>query len=166
MSSSDGELMASVDRRLTNLSKLTNSNLRRELEAIGEDPGPINSSNRELYEGLLGRRWRSQSASESCVLDKSQSDEVCASPRKKPRKKQKPKAAVGVQMAGCGFLDVVRDSPFIHPVKSSVKEVTMKGIVPAAYTPFTEDGEVNFPVINLLVDHYLKSGIKAIYGKH
>jgi hypothetical protein len=96
-------------------------------------------------------------------LDKSQSDEVCASPRKKPRKKQKPKAAVGVQMAGCGFLDVVRDSPFIHPVKSSVKEVTMKGIVPAAYTPFTEDGEVNFPVINLLVDHYLKSGIKAIY---
>ena len=38
-----------------------------------------------------------------------------------------------------------------------------RGIIPPIITPFTEDGEVNYPVLRQMVNHLIENGVHGLF---
>jgi len=166
------------------LSSLSPDEIRKELQDLGESPGPIDSSNKEIYVRMLARK--------KLKLDTDTSEDTptvhpstSRTPISLARTPSKPTPSLShtPSAKSAGIPSYLRDhraaaSPLVKSntprmslqgaskmavTPEHIAKFEVKGLVAAPYTPFTDTGEVNLPVIKRYVNHLTKAGVHNVF---
>ncbi|XP_064393979.1 N-acetylneuraminate lyase-like [Halichondria panicea] len=158
------------------LSQISIDELRKQLVDIGENPGPIDGSNKGIYVRLLTRKKlkldTETSNDSSSFLD-------ATSPSTSLTRSPMQITSVGYMQGGGGGRSPVQyrvaqsKTPTAKrtPITKSRASVPAKdfssfeirGLVAATFTPLTNSGDLNLSVIPGYAEHLLKSGVNNIF---
>ncbi|XP_065900356.1 N-acetylneuraminate lyase-like [Dysidea avara] len=122
---------------------VTNDDLRMRLKEAGEDPGPINDGNRDLYVRLLMKK-----ESAATPLKTLATTRILTAT---PTSSQSPTSSSLIGRSGGG-----------RGTKKN-KTTETKGLVAAVYTPFGDDGELKLSVLPKYVNHLLATGVHHVF---
>lgn len=162
--------------------------LRRELLDIGESPGPIDASNREIYVRLLARKrlkldteseqeTSSSSSTSPPSLTRAPISHATSPYKLGPALSHTPSLKPGTSHLKSPAGKTAPSKKVHTPAKSSLKQgikmaatvpqsiekFEVQGFVAAAFTPLTDSGELDLPVLKPYAEHLLKNGVDKVF---
>eukprot|EP00731_Ephydatia_muelleri_P038984 Em1027g1a len=147
---------------------LSCEDIRKELQSLGENPGPIDASNKDIYVRLLARKKLKTVDTDEQPRDvqhdlhaKSAAVAQLASPRPPLRHSLAPEAKrVPMPPKVKPTLAVPSTPP---RSAQTVLYFEARGLTAATFTPFTDSGEVNLLMIRQYADYLCQRGVLNVF---
>ena len=141
---------------------LSCEDIRKELQSLGENPGPIDASNKAIYIRLLARKKQKTVDTDEQPRDDVDIDLHRSSFQRPPlRHSVVPEVKRASMPSKLKPMLAVPSTP-----PSSAKTVLYfeaRGLTAAAFTPFTESGEINLLVIRQYADYLCQRGVLNVF---
>lgn len=149
---------------------LSYDQIRKELQSFGENPGPIDASNRDIYVRLLARKKQKTAETEEqpihaqpqpTIPSSSSASTPFVSPRPPLRQSLVPEMRKAQLPTKLKPTLAVPSSP--PSTTQKILNFEARGLVAATFTPFTDSGELNLVVIRQYADYLCQRGVLNVF---
>ncbi|XP_065843734.1 N-acetylneuraminate lyase B-like [Oscarella lobularis] len=128
---------------------MSHAELRTRLEELGDKPGPIDDSNRNLYNRMLTKKLATVAES-SQREEKEEEVETKETPAVTSKERGGKKSKEGVSQKG-------------KTAQQKVKKLGIEGVVAASYTPFNTDGSLNLAMVEPYANYLIRLGVAGVF---